>query len=65
MPCSTKLSSNKNVESNLKLTPDNLDYTTLYVLTEFRTESLALFGSLKEDLWFEYLVLKEFSVRPT
>ena len=24
-----------------------------------------LFGSLKEDLWFEYLVLKEFSVRPT
>ena len=40
MPCSTKLSSNKNVESNLKLTPDNLDYTTLYVLTEFRTESL-------------------------
>ena len=40
MPCSTKLSSNKNVKSNLKLTPDNLDYTTLYVLTEFRTESL-------------------------
>ena len=24
-----------------------------------------LFGSLKEDLCFEYLVLKEFSVRPT
>ena len=24
-----------------------------------------LFGSLKEDLSFEYLVLKEFSVRPT
>ena len=24
-----------------------------------------LFGSLKEALWFEYLVLKEFSVRPT
>ena len=24
-----------------------------------------LFGSLKEDLWFEHLVLKEFSVRPT
>ena len=24
-----------------------------------------LFGSLKEDLWFEYLVLKEFSVMPT
>ena len=24
-----------------------------------------LFGSLKEDLWLEYLVLTEFSVRPT
>ena len=24
-----------------------------------------LFGSLKEDLWFEYLVSKEFSVSPT
>ena len=24
-----------------------------------------LFGSLKKDLWFEYLVLNEFSVRPT
>ena len=26
---------------------------------------ILLFGSLKEDLWFEYLVSKEFSVSPT
>ena len=29
MPCGTKLSGDKNAKSNLTLTPDNLDYTTL------------------------------------
>ena len=29
MLCGTKLSSNKNAKSDLALTPDKLDYTTL------------------------------------
>ena len=32
MPCGTKLSSNKNAKSNLKLTPDNLDYYYIQVI---------------------------------
>ena len=35
MPCGTKLNSNKNAKSNLTLTPDNLDYYTLYSLSVF------------------------------
>ena len=31
MPCSTKLSSNKNAKSNLTLTPDDLDYIYIYI----------------------------------
>ena len=30
MPCGTKLNSNENAKSNLTLTPDNLDYISIY-----------------------------------
>ena len=33
MPCGTKLSSNKKAKLNLTLTPDNLDYIYIFLLS--------------------------------